>query len=93
MFRNYITTALRQLRKHRSYTVINVIGLSLGMTVCMLIVLYLQDERSFGEMNSVRIRIGRISGMNKITGRPPGHSKKIWWRAELESASSARRFL
>lgn len=42
MLKNYVTTALRQLRKHRSYTVINVIGLSLGITGSLLLFLLIR---------------------------------------------------
>ena len=36
MFRNYLTTALRNLRKNKAHSFINIAGLSIGMAVVML---------------------------------------------------------
>jgi hypothetical protein len=37
MFRNYLTTTLRNLHRHRSYAVINVLGLALGIACAVII--------------------------------------------------------
>ncbi|MEQ9425786.1 MAG: FtsX-like permease family protein [Cyclobacteriaceae bacterium] len=47
MFRNYITIALRHLRKNKVYTFINLSGLSVGITCCALIYLFVSHELSF----------------------------------------------
>jgi ABC-type antimicrobial peptide transport system permease subunit len=47
MFRNYFKTALRSLVKNRASSVINIVGLSVGMAVAMLIGLWVYDELSF----------------------------------------------
>ncbi|HVS93428.1 MAG TPA: ABC transporter permease [Mucilaginibacter sp.] len=47
MFKNYFKVALRSMRKNIGFSVINVIGLSAGLAVCLLIVLYVKDELSF----------------------------------------------
>ena len=60
MFRNYFTTALRQLAKGRLYTAINVAGLSIGIAACILIVLYIQNEVSFDAWNDKASRIYRV---------------------------------
>lgn len=46
MIQNYITLALRNLRKNGSFTFINIIGLSLGMTAFILIFQYICFEKS-----------------------------------------------
>ena len=47
MFKNYIKVALRNLRKNRSYSVINILGLALGLMVSILVFLYVIDETSY----------------------------------------------
>jgi len=43
MIRNYIKTAVRTLRKNKGFTAINVLGLSVGLATCLLIVFYVVD--------------------------------------------------
>jgi len=49
---NYVKTALRAIRRHRGYSLINISGLAIGLTVCMLIVLWVADEWSFDRFNT-----------------------------------------
>lgn len=46
MFRNYLTTALRNLVRNKSFSAINLSGLALGMACSLLIVLWVYDEYS-----------------------------------------------
>ncbi|MBN1164314.1 MAG: ABC transporter permease [Candidatus Krumholzibacteriota bacterium] len=57
MFRHYLKTALRNISRNKGYTLINVIGLSLGLTCCILIFLYINDEFSYDtfHLNAERI--------------------------------------
>jgi len=45
MFKNYIKIAWRNVIRHKTHTAINVIGLALGMTCCLFIFLWVQDEK------------------------------------------------
>ncbi|QNN68636.1 ABC transporter permease [Sphingomonas lutea] len=47
MWRNYWTVAIRALAKSKTYSVINIAGLAIGMAACILILLYLRYERSY----------------------------------------------
>lgn len=47
MFKNYIKIALRNIKKHKGYSFINISGLAIGMACCILILLWIQDELSF----------------------------------------------
>lgn len=47
MLRNYITTALRYLRKNKTFSILNMLGLVLGLACCILIALYVDDELSY----------------------------------------------
>ncbi|MEM1097022.1 MAG: ABC transporter permease [Bacteroidota bacterium] len=60
MLRNYLTIALRTLRKHKGYSFINIFGLAIGVTCFTLIVLYVQDERSYDRFHTNADRIYRV---------------------------------
>jgi putative ABC transport system permease protein len=47
MFKNILKVALRNLLKRKSYTLINILGLSTGMAVCLLIILFVQSEWNY----------------------------------------------
>lgn len=47
MFRNYLKIAIRNLTRSRFYTLINILGLTFGITSFLLIVLYIQHELSY----------------------------------------------
>jgi predicted permease len=50
MLKNYFLIAWRNMVRHRIYAGINVLGLALGMTVCILIFLWVRDERSVDDL-------------------------------------------
>ena len=47
MWRNYWTVAVRTLAKNKTYSLINIAGLAIGMAACILILLYVQYENSY----------------------------------------------
>lgn len=47
MIKNYLTTSFRNLLRHKTYTFINVIGLTAGLATSILILLWIVDEVSF----------------------------------------------
>src|ERR1700735_541145 len=47
MLRNYITTALRYLRKNKIFSLLNILGLAMGLACCLLIALFVFDELSY----------------------------------------------
>ncbi len=44
MIRNYLKTALRNLSRNKSFSLINIMGLALGLTCSLLIMLWVKDE-------------------------------------------------
>ena len=60
MFRNYFKVATRNLVKHKFYAVINVLGLAIGMTCCLLIFLYVSHELSYDSLHTKSDRIYRL---------------------------------
>ena len=47
MFSNYLKVALRNIMKHKGHALINIAGLAIGLTCCILIMLWVQDELSY----------------------------------------------
>ena len=60
MFHNYLSVALRNLRRHPAYSLINIAGLAIGMATCILILLYIQDELSYDRYHPHADRVYRI---------------------------------
>jgi putative ABC transport system permease protein len=60
MFKNYLKTALRNLKKNAVYSSINVAGLAVGMACCILIMLYVLREISFDKFHRQADRIFRV---------------------------------
>ena len=60
MLKNYLKVALRDLRRHKGYTILNVGGLTVALTAVLLIFLYVADELSFDQFHRDADRIYRI---------------------------------
>jgi len=52
MLKSYLTTAWRNIRKNKVFSFINVIGLSIGLAACLLILQYVNFELSYDQFNS-----------------------------------------
>lgn len=51
MFQNYFKIAVRNIKKHKVFSFINITGLALGMACCFLILLWVQDELSYDKFH------------------------------------------
>lgn len=60
MIRNYLLVAWRSLKKNKTYTLINLVGLSLSMSVCLLLILLVVDQTSYDEFHPKKDQIYRI---------------------------------
>jgi len=60
MLRNYFKIAFRNLWRHRVFSLINILGLTVGMTACFLIFLYVHFEMSYDSIHSKADRTYRI---------------------------------
>jgi putative ABC transport system permease protein len=60
MLRNYIKTAFRSLLKNKGFTAINILGLSIGLATCLLIIFYVVDELGYDRYNEHASLIYRI---------------------------------
>src|SRR6478672_2928716 len=61
MFRNYLKTAFRNLRKNKLYAAINIFGLTVGLAACLLIGVYIMHELSYDKFNTNANRIVRAT--------------------------------
>lgn len=73
MFTNYLKTAWRNLLKNKFYSIITIAGLTLGLCVGILILLWVQDERSFDRFHSKQANIYKLE--NRVG---TGTSIQIW---------------
>ncbi|HVF96874.1 MAG TPA: ABC transporter permease, partial [Flavisolibacter sp.] len=60
MFRNYLKTAVRNLLRYKGFTLINILSLAIGITGCLVIALFVWDEKQFDSSIKGRENIYRI---------------------------------
>ena len=68
MFWNYLKIALRNTRKQKLLSVINIFSLAFGIAACLLIYLFIQDERSFDAFHSKKDQIYRLDEVQSFPG-------------------------
>ncbi len=68
MLRNYLLIAWRNVRKQSFYSVINVLGLAIGVAACLMITLYVIDEVSYDRQHKNADRIYRVETTVKFAG-------------------------
>lgn len=71
MISNYVTTALRNIVKHKLYSAINIVGLAIGLASCVLILLFVRSELSYDDWIADSDRIHRLHSTFEIPGRSP----------------------
>ncbi len=60
MLRNYIKITLRNIRRHKAFSFINIAGLAIGIACCLLLLLWVQDELSYDRFHSNADSIYRL---------------------------------
>ncbi|NOR52982.1 MAG: ABC transporter permease, partial [Candidatus Aminicenantes bacterium] len=61
MFKSYLKTTLRSIKKHPGYSLINIMGLAIGMACCILILLFVFDELSYDKFHENHGHIYRVT--------------------------------
>jgi len=67
MIRHYVKIALRNLIKNKAFSVINILGLSIAISCCVLLTLFIQDEFSYDRHFNEADRIYRLTTTLKTT--------------------------
>ena len=87
MFRNYFKIAIRNAKKNKVYTSINVLGLTLGLTSSMLLMLYVNHQLSYDQFHEKKDDIYRVSLYNwAITPNIVGPTLKRAFSEEIQSS-------
>ncbi|OEK01536.1 hypothetical protein BFP97_08370 [Roseivirga sp. 4D4] len=60
MFKNYLTTVFRQIFKNKLFSFINILGLSFGMAICLVIYQYVSFHTSFDKYNENADQLFRL---------------------------------
>jgi putative ABC transport system permease protein len=78
MLRNYFKIMIRNLWKRKVFTLINLLGLSFGMAICILLALYIQNELGYDNFHERGDQIYRLAMERKYPGRSAlkGHIPK-----------------
>jgi putative ABC transport system permease protein len=71
MIKNNLKTSWRNLFQNKIFSLIKIIGLSLGLTVCMIIFLYIKDEISYDRFHVNSSMIFRIITTTQAGDMPP----------------------
>lgn len=96
MLRNYLIVAIRNLRKNKIFSFINILGLALGMACSLLILLWVQDEKSVNAFHANGDRLysvyerqyfdNKVESYHATPGLMPDEMKRVL--PEVEYASS-----
>ena len=99
MIKNYLKIAWRNLLKNKAFSFINILGLSIGIAVCFIIMLFVYDELSYDRFNKNADRIVRVVFNASINGgkinesvvMPPVAQALKTDYAEVEEATRLRQ--
>ncbi len=72
MLKNYLKTAWRNMIRNKVYTLINVFGLALGMTCCLFIFLWIQDEKSIDHLPGSKKNVYAVYQTTTANGKTDG---------------------
>lgn len=69
MLKNYIKVALRAILRYKGYSLINVVGLAIGMACCLIILIWVLDELSYDRFHENANHIYRVEQDQHYSGR------------------------
>jgi putative ABC transport system permease protein len=71
VFRNYLTTALRNIVRHKLYSFINIAGLAVGLACVIFILLFIRDDLSYDKWIPGTQNLYRVEHVSHLLGRAP----------------------
>ncbi len=69
MFKNFLISAVRNFSRNKFYTLLNILGLSVGLAAFIFILLFVRDEMTYDKHNEKHERIYRIESNFNISNR------------------------
>jgi len=69
VLKNYLKIALRNIRKHPGYSVINIAGLAIGLACCLFILIWVLDELSYDKFHENAPYLYRVEENQYYSGR------------------------
>src|SRR5688572_3497311 len=69
MIRNYIVIALRSMMRNKAYSIINILGLSVGVACCLMLALYIQNEVSYDKHHQDKDNLYRVTSTLSQNGQ------------------------
>jgi putative ABC transport system permease protein len=67
MIFNFLITSFRNIIRHKGISLLNILGLSLSMSVCMLIIVVLFDQFSYDRFHTKKDRIYRVETIDSLS--------------------------
>lgn len=98
MFQNYFKIAWRNLRKSKAYSAINILGLSIGMAVAILIGLWIWDELTFNNYHTNHEQLAQVmttqtfngeTGTGQAVAMPLGNELRTKYGSDFKAVSMA----
>lgn len=86
MLHNHIKTALRALRNNRFYSTVNIVGLTMGLAVGILILLWVQNELSYDRFHGDAKNIYRL-----LSNVGTGSNRQVWGSSHAPIATFAQQ--
>jgi putative ABC transport system permease protein len=96
MLRHHLKLALRSLRKNRTFSVINLLGLAFGLAAAVAVLLFVQDELSYDEFHLngpriVRVHSGAVYGDKEVLLGTAPNAAASFLRERLPEVEAATR--
>lgn len=94
MWRNYLIVAIRNLRRNKVFSVINILGLAIGLTTCLLIMVYVLDEMSYDKQFKDVDRLYRVALESQNAGWSSAPAPMAWaLKADMPEVEQTTRLL
>ena len=90
MFKNYLKIAIRNIKKYKAYSFINIFGLAIGMACCLLITLWVRHELSYDSFHENVDNLYRVDWLDG--GRSTAYPLAPAIKAEVPEITDACRF-
>mgnify|MGYP006207331147 CR=1 FL=1 len=85
MIRNYFKIAWRNLVRNKSFSIINILGLAVSMSICLLIIMIVMDQYSYDSYHSKKDRIYRVHSTEYQTNQGETASSALPLAEKLKS--------